>query len=178
MSLEPSTYRTAVRLFTTWNNQLRSGFRNFQCTENWCNIQGELQLYCSLWKTEISSFCDKLPSASGLPRHVFLVFICRFVGGLLESGDGAWIGLNDRSKESRYLWNYNKFDTPRYFAWDETNPSNTEPNNFNGQCNVESCVEMKTINKKWNDAVCIAHRNFLCERESKKGEGWHVIYHR
>lgn len=110
--------------------------------------------------------------------HVFLLFICRFVGGLLESGDGAWIGLNDRSKESRYLWNYNKFDTPRYFAWDETNPSNTEPNNFNGQCNVESCVEMKTTNKKWNDAVCIAHRNFVCERESIKGEYWHVIYHR
>lgn len=81
--------------------------------------------------------------------------------------------MNDRSKESRFLWNYNKFDTPRYFAWDETDPSNTEPNNFNGQCNVESCVEMKSINKKWNDVVCKAHRSYVCERASKEdNSGW------
>ena len=88
------------------------------------------------------------------------------------SGDGAWIGLNDRSKESRFLWNYNKFETPTYFPWDQGDSANPEPNNFNGQCNVENCVEMNSANKKWNDVVCKAHRSYVCERESNEGENW------
>lgn len=143
------------------------------CLKDWHYSNGKCYRYFSKPKTWLNAYyyCQgqfgaKLATIDNSVEN-------KFVGGLLESGDGAWIGLNDRSKESRYLWNYNKFDTPRYFTWDETNPSNTEPNNFNGQCNVESCVEMKTTNKKWNDAVCIAHRNFVCERESIKGlSGW------
>ena len=86
------------------------------------------------------------------------------------TGSGGWIGLNDRSKESRFLWNYNKFDQPAFFAWDKGDGKNPEPNNFNGQCNVENCVEMNSVNKKWNDVVCKAHRSYVCERPFAKGE--------
>ena len=78
--------------------------------------------------------------------------------------------MNDRSKESRFLWNYNKFDQPTFFAWDEGDGKNPEPNNFNGQCNIENCVEMNSVNKKWNDVVCKAHRSYMCERKFAEGE--------
>ena len=99
-----------------------------------------------------------------------LSFLCSFVGHLLMTGSGGWLGLNDRSKESRFLWNYNKFDQPAYFAWDKGDGKNPEPNNFNGQCNVENCVEMNSVNKKWNDVVCKAHRSYVCERTFAEGE--------
>ena len=86
------------------------------------------------------------------------------------TGDGGWIGLNDKSKESKFLWNYNKFDQPTFFAWDKGDTENPEPNNFNGQCNVENCVEMNAQNQKWNDVVCKAHRSYLCERKSNTGK--------
>lgn len=143
------------------------------CLNDWHYSNGKCYRYFSTPKTWLDAYyhCQghfgaKLATIDNSEDNTF-------VGGLLQSGSGAWIGLNDRSKESRFLWNYNKFDTPRYFAWDETDPSNTEPNNFNGQCNVESCVEMKSINKKWNDVVCKAHRSYVCERASKEdNSGW------
>ncbi|KAL9958064.1 hypothetical protein ACROYT_G035032 [Oculina patagonica] len=95
---------------------------------------------------------------------------------MVTTGNGAWIGLNDRSKESKFLWNYNKFDQPTFFAWDEGDGENPEPNNFNGQCNVENCVEMNAQNKKWNDVVCKAHRSYLCERRSDTDlPGWRCL---
>lgn len=99
-----------------------------------------------------------------------------FVGHLLMTGSGGWLGLNDRSKESRFLWNYNKFDQPAYFAWDKGDGKNPEPNNFNGQCNVENCVEMNSVNKKWNDVVCKAHRSYVCERTFAEDlPGWTCV---
>lgn len=97
-------------------------------------------------------------------------FVHSFAGSLLKSGDGAWIGLNDRSSEGKFLWNYNKYNRPTFFAWDVSNPDNPEPNNFNGQCNVENCVEMKHSNKEWNDVVCKAHNDYVCQKNSDKGE--------
>ena len=99
----------------------------------------------------------------------YLFSICSFVGSLLKSGHGAWIGLNDRSNEYKFLWNYNRYEKPSLFFWDKSDPKNPEPNNFNGHCNVETCVEMKYSNKKWNDVVCKAHIAYVCQKDSKTG---------
>lgn len=97
----------------------------------------------------------------------------RFVGSLLKSGLGGWIGLNDRSSEGKFIWNYNKYNKPTYFPWDTSDPANPEPNNFNGQCNRENCVEMKYPNKKWNDVVCKAHNDYVCQKRSATDlPGW------
>ena len=93
----------------------------------------------------------------------------RFVGNLIQTADGAWIGLNDKSQESVYVWNYNKFEKARYLAWDKSSSINPEPNNYNGGCNIEKCVEMKAKNKKWNDVVCNAHYEYVCQKIYKKG---------
>ena len=81
----------------------------------------------------------------------------RFVSSLLESGEGAWIGLNDRHTESEYIWN-NDVNEGVYFSWAENEPSNT-----NEKCNIENCVEMKYPNLKWNDMVCNGYNSFVCD---------------
>ena len=82
----------------------------------------------------------------------------RFVSSLLESGEGAWIGLNDRHTESDYVWNNDINDDASYFSWADNEPSNT-----NEKCNIENCVEMKYPNSKWNDMVCNGYNSYVCE---------------
>lgn len=143
------------------------------CLEDWHHFNDKCYRYFSSPKTWLdayyycqAAFGAKLATIENREEN-------RFVGGLLKTGHGAWIGLNDRSSEGKFRWNYNKYNVPTYFAWDQSDPSNPEPNNFNGKCNVENCVEMKYSNKKWNDVVCKAHRDYVCQRDSKEDlPGW------
>ncbi|XP_068751342.1 C-type mannose receptor 2-like [Montipora capricornis] len=125
-------------------------FRYFSNPKSWLDAHSHCQ----------AAFSAKLATVENEEEN-------RFVGNLLKSGYGAWIGLNDRSSEGKFLWNYNKYNRPTYFAWDKANTDNPEPNNFNGQCNVENCVEMKHTNKRWNDVVCKAHNDYVCMRKSQ-----------
>lgn len=139
-----------------WHHFNDKCFRYFSGPKTWLNSY----YYCQ------AAFKAKLATVENEEEN-------RFVGSLLKSGHGAWIGLNDRSKEAKFLWNYNKYNEPKFFAWDKSNPKNPEPNNFNGQCNVENCVEMKYTNKKWNDVVCKAHISYVCQKNSKTDfPGW------
>jgi hypothetical protein len=88
------------------------------------------------------------------------------VSSLLESGEGGWIGLNDRRTESEYIWNNDLDDEDYYFSWAENEPSNT-----NGKCNIENCVEMKYPNFKWNDMVCNGYNSYVCELDKDSING-------
>lgn len=143
------------------------------CVKDWHHFNGKCFRYFSSPKTWLNSYyyCQaafraKLATIESKEEN-------RFVGSLLKSGHGAWIGLNDRSNEHKFLWNYNRYEKPSLFFWDKSDPKNPEPNNFNGHCNVETCVEMKYSNKKWNDVVCKAHIAYVCQKNSKTDlSGW------
>eukprot|EP00794_Sanderia_malayensis_P017277 gene17277-19004_t len=81
-----------------------------------------------------------------------------FIGALLQTGEGGWIGLNDRSSESNFIWNFDKQSTPKYLSW-----ATTEPNNYNAKCNIENCVLMSKQTGKWSDVICNAFYPFVCE---------------
>ena len=83
------------------------------------------------------------------------------------TSDGGWIGLNDQSEEHRHIWNYNKYSQPEFVAW-----GSSQPDNYNGMCNVQNCVRMKGWNKKWDDVACDREFDFVCER---KGTSFHSI---
>lgn len=143
------------------------------CLKDWYHFGDKCYRYFSNPKSWLNAHYHCQAAFSGKLATVENEKENRFVGSLLKSGHGGWIGLNDRSNEGRYLWNYNKYNKPTFFAWDKANPDNPEPNNFNGQCNVENCVEMKYSNKKWNDVVCKAHNEYVCMKNSQSDlSGW------
>lgn len=82
----------------------------------------------------------------------------RFISDMLKTAAGAWIGLNDRETESKYVWNFKQFSTQTYFTWGAG-----EPSNYNKACNIENCVTMKKSNGKWNDVVCGSFNPFVCQ---------------
>ena len=107
------------------------------------------------------SHSQLFPTFCPANHHLF-----RFVSSLLESGDGAWIGLNDRRTESDYIWNNDVNEEARYFSWAENEPSNT-----NVKCNIENCVEMKYPNLKWNDMVCNGYNSYVCQVDQASANG-------
>lgn len=98
-------------------------------------------------------------------NNIDYIFV-RFVSSLLESGEGAWIGLNDRYSESKYIWNNDADATVHYFSWAKSEPSNT-----NEDCNIENCVEMKYGSLKWNDMICNGYNAFVCQLEMRNFNG-------
>ena len=90
----------------------------------------------------------------------FFLQICRFISSMLETATGAWIGLNDRESESRYVWNFQKYPTQSYFPW-----GNGEPSNYNGNCNIENCVVIKSSGE-WNDVICDSFNPYICQVSS------------
>ena len=87
-----------------------------------------------------------------------MCFVSRFIGTLLQSGDGGWIGLNDRDFESRFIWNDGNIGAVKYTAWAEG-----EPNNLNFECNIENCVVMIRSSGKWADTICNGIYPYVCE---------------
>ena len=93
--------------------------------------------------------------------------IRRFIGSLLESGEGAWIGLNDRYTESVYIWNQDKDDeATRNMFWAKNEPSNT-----NSKCNIENCVEMKYPGLRWNDMIYNGYNSYVCQLKNDNENG-------
>ena len=76
---------------------------------------------------------------------------------MLQTATGAWIGLNDRESEENYVWNFKQYASQTYFTWGDG-----EPSNYNGNCNIENCVSIKS-NGKWNDVVCDSFNPFVCQ---------------
>ncbi|KAK3728401.1 hypothetical protein QZH41_017642 [Actinostola sp. cb2023] len=139
-----------------------------QCEAGWYYFSDKCFKYISssiIWE-DAHTFCQssgaRLATINSNDENTF-------VGKLLQTGDGGWIGLNDKSQESNYIWNYQRDPKPTFFAWDKSNPKNEEPNNSNGGCNIENCVEMKHTSKRWNDAVCTAQFGYICQQYSKEG---------
>ena len=91
-------------------------------------------------------------------HSINIIFSFRFVGTLIQSSIGAWIGLNDRKSESRFIWNDGYSSPDKYRSWRDG-----EPNNYNAQCNIENCVIMSKGNGKWADSICNGYYRFVCE---------------
>jgi len=89
----------------------------------------------------------------------------RFISSMLETATGAWIGLNDRESESRYVWNFKQSSSQTYFTWGKN-----EPSNYNGNCNIENCVTMKKSNGYWNDVICDSFYPFVCQVSTSYNE--------
>lgn len=85
---------------------------------------------------------------------------------MLKTGNGGWIGLNDRIEESKYVWNFNSQNTPSFWTWGKG-----EPNNYNRDCNIENCIVVKKGNGKWNDIICGAFNSFVCEVDKTSYNG-------
>ena len=80
------------------------------------------------------------------------------MGGILQTAAGAWIGLNDRSVERKYIWNFQASQTAGFFSWGED-----EPNNYNKACNIENCVQIQKESSKWIDLVCGDFKPYVCQ---------------
>lgn len=85
----------------------------------------------------------------------------RFISDMLKTAAGAWIGLNDRETESKYVWNFQQSSSQTYFTW-----GSGEPSNYNKYCNIENCITIKSTNGKWNDVVCGAFYPYVCQVSS------------
>merc|ERR1712168_432863 len=74
----------------------------------------------------------------------------------------TWIGLNDLSKDHRYVWADGS--SYGYKSWASGEPSNSGTWWFFGQQGErEDCVEMrKSKSYKWNDEHCTDKKQFLC----------------
>ncbi len=97
-------------------------------------------------------------------KHSFCISH-RFLGNLLQTAEGGWIGLNDRDVESTFVWNFDKKTTPAYLSWSES-----EPNNYNSKCNIENCVMMSRQNGGWSDIICNAFYSSVCESAMRNGK--------
>ena len=75
------------------------------------------------------------------------------------SNTQIWIGLNDRAKESTFVWTdsspYN------YEMWDQYE-NDMEPNNANGREWRANCVRMMPSGK-WRDTTCSDELAYVCE---------------
>ncbi|CAM1313044.1 CLEC17A (predicted) [Pycnogonum litorale] len=69
---------------------------------------------------------------------------------------GAWLGLNDRSTESRFYWTDNSETT--YTNW-----AKNEPNNFQGNEDCVECVGRGYGYGLWNDRKCQEKIPFICQ---------------
>ncbi|CAB3999160.1 macrophage mannose receptor 1-like [Paramuricea clavata] len=133
--------------------------------ESWCEKKCEpgwkhFKDGCYKYFDETKTWEDALDSCQSMEAKLAVIEDSEeneFVSSLLESGEGGWIGLNDRRTESEYIWNNDLHDENHYFSWAENEPSNT-----NGKCNIENCVEMKYPNLKWNDMVCNGYNSYVC----------------
>eukprot|EP00795_Rhopilema_esculentum_P013470 gene13470-4349_t len=87
-----------------------------------------------------------------------------FIGSLVKSAEGSWIGLNDRISESTFLWNYEKTNSYSFTAW-----AANEPNNYNAKCNIENCVVTNSRTGQWADVICNSFYPFVCQRSTGGG---------
>ena len=51
---------------------------------------------------------------------------------MLQTAVGGWIGLNDRTSEGTFIWNFQSSSKPKFTTWGPE-----EPNNYNKGCNIE-----------------------------------------
>ena len=81
--------------------------------------------------------------------------------------EGIWIGLNDRAKESSFVWEATGL-SPKYTNWKLEEPNDLH---YLGGDNVvgEDCAHIKvSVGGKWNDMTCVPvieeyKQNTFCE---------------
>ena len=95
--------------------------------------------------------------ACNISYHRYNISYHRFISSMLETATGAWIGLNDRESESRYMWNFQQSATQTFLPWGKG-----EPSNYNENCNIENCVAIKSSGK-WNDVICGSFYPYVCQ---------------
>ena len=69
---------------------------------------------------------------------------------------GVWIGLNDVTKEGKFLWADGSHVT--YTNWASSQPDNRK--------DYENCVEIAVHGGSWKDTSCGRQLPFICEKEN------------
>ena len=69
---------------------------------------------------------------------------------------GVWIGLNDVTKEGKFLWTDGSHVT--YTNWASSQPDNRK--------DYENCVEIAVHGGSWTDTSCGRQLPFICEKEN------------
>ena len=69
---------------------------------------------------------------------------------------GVWIGLNDLTKEGKFLWADGSHVT--YTNWASSQPDNRK--------DYENCVEIAVHGGSWKDTSCGRQLPFICEKEN------------
>ena len=69
---------------------------------------------------------------------------------------GVWIGLNDVTKEGKFLWADGSHVT--YTNWASNQPDNRK--------DYENCVEIAVHGGSWKDTSCGRQLPFICEKQN------------
>ncbi|KAK2910790.1 hypothetical protein Q8A67_002923 [Cirrhinus molitorella] len=133
--------------------------RRQRCPSGWEKFETTCYKFFSDSKTwaEAERWCvgleGNLASVHSRATHDFLTALAK------RRSSGAprvWIGACDAAQNNIWLWSDgSKFD---YSNW-----QTGQPNNAGG---TEACTEMTNgAELRWNDAVCSAQRNFICQNK-------------
>ncbi|KAB5523182.1 hypothetical protein PHYPO_G00149610 [Pangasianodon hypophthalmus] len=130
-----------------------------KCPEGWTGFGRKCYKYITEAKpwAEAEKYCQifggNLASVHSNQTH----FILKGMGKISNSYKRTWIGAQDATQESVWLWSDGSvFD---FSLW-----HSGEPNNSGG---VERCVEMNYDGEVlWNDARCDTNLYFVCQKSA------------
>ncbi|XP_065679219.1 macrophage mannose receptor 1 isoform X1 [Hydra vulgaris] len=137
------------------------------CPKEWIYVPGT-QAKCVQYFPQIKSWSDASESCQAIGGELAVIQNANennFLGDILQTAAGAWIGLNDRSVESKYIWNFQSNKISEFFSWGED-----EPNNYNKGCNIENCVQIKKETAKWIDLICGVFIPYVCQVDAVYNE--------
>lgn len=134
-----------------------------KCTDDWQYISGTSSKCCQYFDKP-KSWSDASESCQSIGGELATINTRQeneFLGDMLQTAAGGWIGLNDRNDENTYIWNFKSSKRPSFYTWGAG-----EPSNYNRACNIENCVAMKMSNSDWLDIVCESFNSYVCEVSS------------
>ncbi|XP_015221704.1 C-type lectin domain family 6 member A-like isoform X2 [Lepisosteus oculatus] len=136
------------------------------CGEGWI----QFKMSCYLMATQKNSWHDAQTACVQERAHLVVINTAEEQDFFSEQVDIAvrqvfWIGLHDRSEESKWEWvDGTDFSSTPHF-WDLGQPDNWQYSNLG-----EDCVQLHRYAiepGRWNDANCDLRFRYICERERK-----------
>ncbi|KAF4074843.1 hypothetical protein AMELA_G00228050 [Ameiurus melas] len=127
-----------------------------KCNTGWTGFGNKCYKYVAEAKpwAEAEQHCQLLGGNLASVHSNQTQLILKNMGKIAGSYKRTWIGAQDATQQSTYLWSDGSvFD---FSAW-----HSREPNHSGG----EHCVEMNYGGEvKWNDAKCNIHLYFVCQK--------------
>ncbi|XP_062593084.1 hepatic lectin-like [Saccostrea cucullata] len=94
----------------------------------------------------------RLVEIDTMPENVFVANILKNK----EPSGRAWLGGTDKTQENTWIWNHSGLPL-RFTNWNKGEPNDDKGN--------EDCMEIFSLNGKWNDMKCLYSSMFVCEKD-------------